>query len=149
MRSRALSIPAAARSASRFSDPIFRAARRRAASSSRRGSKLIDSCSGSVLENGDDLALLDELVLGDQHHANRASIVGEDGDLHLHALDVDDGLARLHPVADLGNDLAHGPGYLGSRLELGQPALLPATSKSWQRRYPTAPAIATGRAGNT
>src|SRR5215475_12708840 len=85
-------MPAAARSASRFSDPIFRAARRRAASSSRRGSKLIDSCSGSVLENGDDLTLLDELVLGDQHLANRASIAGEDADLHLHALDVDYGL---------------------------------------------------------
>jgi hypothetical protein len=68
-------MPAAARSASRFSAPIFRAARHRAASSTRRGSKLIGSRSGSVLENGDDLALLDELVLGDQHLANGASLL--------------------------------------------------------------------------
>src|SRR5215470_4052137 len=85
-------MPAAARSASRFSDPIIRAARRRAASSSRRGSKHIGSRSGSVLENGDDLALLDELVLGDQHLANGASLldVVRHGKVRLADREVDD-----------------------------------------------------------
>jgi hypothetical protein len=74
------------------------------------------SCSADL---GDEIALLDDVALGHMQHGHRTRAFGQDGDLHLHRLQDDQGVTVIDVIA-LGRDhLPHVRDHLRADLSHG------------------------------
>src|SRR5690606_38228675 len=86
----------------------------------------------TLLQDDQDVALVHRRALGAADLRHRAGLLGLHGDLHLHGLEDDDGVALLDGVADRDLDLPDVRGHRG--LDLGQGFLLPAPTRRARRR---------------
>ena len=94
---------------------------------------------GSSLDDGDQVAFLDDVALGHGQLGQGAVALGEDRDLHLHRLQDDQRVAVLPPVALGGHDLPHVRDHL--RTDLGSRAPPWASSPGRPAAGPRAPSL--------
>src|ERR1700733_16154128 len=70
-----------------------------------RGGRCWRACGRVLLDDGDEVALLDDVALGDGQLGEDPAALGQDRDLHLHRLEDDQRVTVFYGVALGGYDL--------------------------------------------